>query len=323
MGVLHAAGIACIHEIVREPEDMSDYSRLREQGGLTTRVRFYVRGLEADTKLEYLTGAGLRSGFGDDWLRLGGVKFSIDGLETAHNAAIHGCYRGEAENDGILRIPPEDLGHAVRAADAAGLQVAVHAIGQRAVDIALDCFESVERHGERRLMHRLEHAYMPSSTAQWKRIADAGLLWSPQPSFMYDSGPVWRNLLEDVPTEGRWLPLRTAQRLGIRTQINSDYPCAPISPLLGIATAVTRRISDGSMLHEDEAISVDTAVRAMTNVPSLDAYGNPGRQGSVEVGKVADLTVLSEDIFTIPSNEIRDVEVVTTMVDGRIEFQAD
>jgi predicted amidohydrolase YtcJ len=323
MAFLHAAGIASIHEIVREPEDMSDYLRLREEGGLAARVRFYIRGLEAETRLEHLVGAGFRSGFGDDWLRLGGVKFSIDGLETARNAAVYGGYADDPDNDGILRIDPEDLHEAIHKADAAGLQVAVHAIGPRAVDIALECFESLEpQPGQPRLVHRLEHAYMAATAVQWQRIANLGLLWSTQPSFMYDSGDVWTELLAK-PADGNWLPLGSAQRLGVRTQINSDFPCSAINPLLGIATAVSRRTSTGQVIAADEAISVESAVGAMTGVPALDAYGSPGRQGAVQVGNMADLTVLSADIFAIPGEEIAETAVAMTMVDGRIVYRAD
>jgi predicted amidohydrolase YtcJ len=320
MGTLHAAGVAGIHEIVREPDDLGDYLRLREAGGLSVRIRFYPRGLEATTRLEYLTGLGLRSGFGDDWLRLGGVKFSIDGLETARNAATYQPYPGEPDNCGVIRIQEDDLVDAVRDAAEAGLQVAIHAIGPRAVDSALTAFEAVpQRAGRRPLMHRLEHAYMPAGAGQWERIAKLGLLWSTQASFLHAAGEAWRDLERTGSTP--WLPLRTARRYGVATQLNSDYPCSPLEPMVGIGCAVTRRSESGWLLPGDEAITVDDALRSMTNTAALDAYGDPGRQGSVEPGKLADLVMLSEDPYRVAPDSLTDIFPVLTMIDGSIAFR--
>jgi predicted amidohydrolase YtcJ len=320
MGVLHASGIASIHEIVREPIDLSDYLRLRESGGLSARVRFYVRGLDATTRLEFVTGVGLRSGFGDDWLRFSGIKFSIDGLETACNAATYDAYPGDPCNVGLIRIPAEDLREAVQVADAEGLQVAIHAIGPRAVDIALDSFEAVApRSDGRRLMHRLEHAYMPATAGQWERVARLGLLWSTQPSFMHYSGEAWQTLGREGATP--WMPLGTAHGLGIRTQINSDYPCSPINPLVGIAAAVTRRTEGGVRVPGDETITVDQALRAMTNVAALDEWGMPGRQGSLEPGKFADIVMLSDDPYGVSPDDLVNISPVLTMIDGAPVFR--
>jgi predicted amidohydrolase YtcJ len=315
MDVLHSRGIACIHEMAREPNDVGDYLRLREEGGLSTRVRFYIRGLEAQTKLEYVLGLGLRTGLGDDWMRLGGVKFSIDGAESAHNAALYEEYPGEPGNKGLLRIQPEALNEAVLAAHRGGLQVAVHAIGQRAVDIALDAFENAGRtHPQQRLKHRVEHAYVPLNPGQLERMARLGLIWSTQPSFMYTAGEEWAEVFGDERCQSV-LPLRTAASLGMQVQINSDFPCSPMDPFVGLRMAVSRRTQKGTVFGRDVAISIDAALRMMTNAVS-HSTSTEGRQGSIAAGRLADVIVLDQDPYEVVPEELNSIKVLLTMVDG-------
>ncbi|MCU1432972.1 MAG: Amidohydrolase 3 [Actinotalea sp.] len=320
---LLAHGIAGIHEIVRAPEEIADYATLREQGRQKVRTRLYVRGIESTTKLEYVTGLGMRSEFGDEWLKIGGVKFSIDGLETAGNAAVRaGSYKGDPANEGIIRIGEPELREALQAAEDHGLQAAVHAIGPAAVDIALNCFEALvpAREGGRRLLHRIEHSYMPMLRSQWDRMAKLGLLWSTQPSFMYQSGETWLELLSEEAQVGPWLPLRTGADLGIPFMLNSDHACSPINPFLGVQTAVSRQTAGGTKIDGAEAITVDAALRAMTNTPALDSRGHRGPRGSIEPGKLADLAVLGVDPYHVEPHEIAGVEVDLTVVDGKIAY---
>jgi len=314
MSLLHSYGIACVHEMAREPNDVGDYLRLREEDGLGVRVRLYIRGLKAQTRLEWVTGLGLRSEFGDDWVRLGGVKFSIDGAESAHNAALYEEYPGEPGNTGLLRIQPEELNEVVGAAHRSGLQVAVHSIGQRAVDIALDAFELAQRqYPGRRLRHRVEHAYTPLNPGQLERMAELGLLWSPQPAFLHASGEEWAEVFGEERGQ-RVLPVKTAAALGIPIQFNSDYPCSPMNPFIGLKTAVTRTTEQGNVFGADEAVSVDTALRYMTAAASYSTTN--GRQGFLVPGNVADVMILSRDPYEIPGDEITGIEVALTMVDG-------
>lgn len=320
VSALHANGIACIHEMVREPNDFGDYLRLREAGGLGVRVRLYVRGLAARTELAYVTGLGLRTGFGDDWVRLGGIKFSIDGAESAHNAALYEEYPGEPGNTGLLRIQPAALTEAVCEAQRSGLQVAVHAIGQRAVDIALDAFATAAReYPNTRLRHRVEHAYVPLNPGQLERMAGLGLIWSPQPAFLYSDGEEWAEIFGEERCQIA-LPLRTAGELGMHIQLNSDYPCSPMNPFVGLQTAVTRRTERGNIFGADEAISVDTALRYMTTAASYSTSMS-GNQGSLRAGNFADLMVTSADPYEVAPDDLLGVEVAMTMVDGQTVYR--
>ena len=178
--LLNRNGIVAIHEMPRDPDQISDWLLLREQETPRVRVRFYVRGLAAQTSVYHLLGTGLRSGFGDEWLKLGGVKFSLDGSGVFGNAMVYEPYPGQPNNIGLQRVDTDEFIDAVRLSHEGGLQIAVHAIGQRAVDLALDAFAALHvptlELAARR--HRLEHGYFPPRPGQLKRLADLGLILS-------------------------------------------------------------------------------------------------------------------------------------------------
>ncbi len=321
MRYLHERGVASIHEMAREVDEISDYLRLREEGGLSTRVRMYIRGIEADTRLEHLLALGLRTGLGDEWFTLGGVKFSIDGTGLARNAAVYDDYPGHPGNRGLLRIDQAELDAAVAASHRAGLQVAVHAIGQRAVDMAIDSFSRIGPPDEvARMRHRIEHGYYPPPPGQLHRMRELGLVWSTQPAEIDEIGDGWSQVFGDDRLRGV-MPLRTALELGLHVQINSDYPVTSLSPFIGIGAAVTRRTAGGVTLTAEEAIPVDAALRMMTNGPAYTA-GNEKQAGSLTPGTYGDLVILSDDPYTIDPAQLREIRVLTTVVGGIVRFEA-
>jgi len=321
MHYLHERGVATIHEMAREVDEISDYLRLREEGGLTTRVRMYIRGIEADTRLEHLLALGLRTGLGDEWFTLGGVKFSIDGTGLARNAAVYEDYPGHPGNRGLLRIDQAELDAAVAASHRAGLQVAVHAIGQRAVDMAIDSFSRIGPPEEvARMRHRIEHGYYPPPPGQLGRMRELGLVWSTQPAEIDEIGDGWTQVFGDDRLQGV-MPLRTALELGIHVQINSDYPVTSLAPFVGIGAAVTRRTAGGLTLTAEEAIPVDAALRMMTNTPAYTA-GNEKNAGSLTPGTYGDLVILSEDPYTTDPAHLREIRVLTTVVGGVVRYEA-
>ena len=320
MALLHSYGIACVHEMAQEPNDIGDYLRLREVGGLGVRVRFYIRGIEAQTKLEYVLGLGLRSEFGDEWIRLGGIKFSIDGSVDPHNAALYDDYPGEPGNTGLLRIEPSDLLNAVGAAHSAGLQVAIHAIGPRAVDIAMDACEAAARdRPSTGLHHRIEHAHLPLRSGQLERMAKLGLIWSTQPAFLYEGAESWAEIFGEQRCQST-MPLKTAGMLGLRIQINSDYPNASINPFVGLQAAVSRTTERGNVFGAPEAIPIDTALRYMTNA-AANSTSLEGLQGSIVPGNFADVIVTEQDPYDVPAQELAGVEVAMTMVGGYVAYR--
>jgi predicted amidohydrolase YtcJ len=297
--LLHEKGIATIHEMVRLPEEADDYHAVRAAGGLRVRVRFYYRVHESPIPLDALVKLGIRRGFGDDWLRILGVKISVDGFCIFRNAAVHEPYLGEPDNLGLLRIEPEALRDLVARANAQGLNVAVHAVGARAVDHALDAFEAAGPPVAG--PHRLEHGYIDVDADRLRRAAALGLAWSVQPGFLAAYGREWQDAFGRERV-GRIMPLADGVDAGLPILFNSDFPCVPIDPLGGIRAAVSAR-----------SVDLVTAWRAFTTTPA-ELAGEPAG-GRLEVGAPADLIVLDEDPFAA-SADLGRVSVRATMVAG-------
>ena len=308
---LHAAGIATIHEIVRLPEEAADHAALRAAGELGVRVRLFYRVHESPLSLDWLIGLGIRRGLGDDWLKVLGVKVSADGFCIFRNAAVHDPYRGEPDNRGLLRIDASTLDDLVARANQHGLQVAIHAVGPRAVDLALDSFERAGPPAAG--AYRLEHAYLDIGADRLGRAQRLGAAWSVQPAFLDAYRREWADAFEPDRVD-RIMPLATGAGCGLAIQFNSDVPCAPFDPLDAIRLAVTRR-RDGTGPAHPEGLGVAAAWRAFTTTPA-EIAGEP-RLGRIAVGNLADLIVMDGDPFTM-SADLADVAVRATMVDGRL-----
>lgn len=312
-------GVTCVYDMVASPRELRDYQVLKQRGALPLRVRTNIRGIEAETKLSDLVGLGLRTGFGDEWLRLGAVKFSIDGSDSAHNAALYQSYPGDPDNRGLIRIEQEELDEAVRIADANGLQVAIHAIGQRAVDMALDAIERARKsNGHSGIPHRIEHAYQPAINNQLERMRELDVIWSTQIIFYYDEGEYMCEVF-GPGAEEEFYPLRKGKELGLTIQLNSDFSCASPDPFLAVHTAVTRKTIRGVQLGSEQAISVDDAIAMMTTT-GADSMSSTTKIGSLETGHLADFVVLDRDPYEVPHEELKEVGIVATAVGGDVVF---
>jgi predicted amidohydrolase YtcJ len=308
---LHAAGIATIHEMIRLPEEAADHTALRTAGQLGVRVRLFYRVHETPLSLDWLVNLGIRRGFGDDWLKVLGVKVSVDGFCIVRNAAVEEPYRGEPTNRGLLRVEPARLDDLVARANAQGLQVAIHAVGPRAVDLALDAFEHAGPPSAP--PYRLEHAYLDIGRDRLHRARAAGAAWSVQPAFLDAYRREWADAFEPERVE-RIMPLATGVACGLSIQFNSDVPCAPFDPLDAIRLAVTRR-RDGQGPVHPQGVDATTAWRAFTTTPA-DIADEP-RLGRLAAGALADLVVVDGDPFGAGS-DLGGVAVRATMVGGRL-----
>lgn len=311
----HAAGVTTIHDITMDPAEIRGWMRLREQGRLTLRVRFLVRGYEARTSVDDVISLGLRAGFGDEWLQFSGVKYSVDGAAGERNAAMHEPYPG-TRHRGLIRIDQDRLRDLVDRAHAAGIRVAIHAIGDRAVDIALAAFEDAfDRHGRGDLRHRIEHAFMPPPPTQIRRIAAAGLIVSTQPGFLWDGDGWAATWGADQLQEA--LPIRAWLDSGIVVCGSTDHPCIPPSPWPGIVAAVARTSRDDDVIGPDQAITLREAVRLHTTSAAWAGY-DERLLGSLEPGRAADLALYAGDPFELPLDAVRSLVAQTTIVGGRI-----
>jgi predicted amidohydrolase YtcJ len=313
-------GVTSIHDIVPDPEEVRAYHLLQRAGELGLRVQLLIRGIETQTDLEHVVALGLQQGLGDDWLKIGGIKMSVDGVCICRNAAVHDPYPGEPDNLGIVRIPQEELDEKVALCHRNGLRVAIHAIGQRAVDMALQSIEkALQEQPLNDHRHRIEHAYLPPRPGQLERMARLRIVASPQPSFIYGFGDGWISVWgeDNLP---HVMPLRTMLDLGLRVMGSTDFACVPVDPFLTLRSAVARRTKAGVVLDPREAISLDEALRLQTTGAAFGGF-DEGRKGSLEVGKLADLIVISEDPYEVPPDELNRIQVDATVLGGRLVYQ--
>ena len=202
----------------------------------------------------------------------------------------------------------------------AGLRVILHAIGQRAVDMAMDAIErALARQPRADHRHRIEHAYLTPRPGQLERMGRLGIVVSPQASFIYGFGEAWLKVWgeDGLP---HIMPLRSMLGAGLRVMGGTDFPVSPINPFIGLQSAVGPPDAPGTVLDPREAIDVRQALRLQT---AGAAYGGfeERLKGSLELGKLADCIVVSEDPFTVPPEQLGSIQVDTTIVGGRVVYE--
>lgn len=310
---LHRHGIATIHEMVRLPEEADDLAALHAAGELGVRVRLYYRVHESPLSLDWLVKLGVKRGLGDDWLRVIGVKISVDGFCIFRNAAVYQGYADDPDNCGLMRIEPDELNRLVAVANQQGLNVAVHAVGVRAVDAALDAFEAAGPAVAG--PHRVEHAYLDMDEGRFGRMRQLGLAWSTQPGFIPAYREEWQTIF-DPDRRRRLMPLRSGVEQGLPLLLNSDYPCSPIDPLATVRVAVGEQVDQG-VIAGDQAIGLSEAWRA-ASIGSSVVTGDVAT-GPLRAGNLADLTVLDADPFAHNAN-LAGISVSATVIQGEFVF---
>jgi hypothetical protein len=264
---------------------------------------------------------GLRTGFGDDMLRLGPMKIFLDGSLVGRTAAVGEPYCDHGHGHGYLQSDGAELAQRVLDAHAAGWQVAAHAIGDRAVDLALDAIACAQRqHPRTDVRHRIEHAAVVRPD-QLARMAELAVVPVPQPRFLYEIGDTMAAALGEDRV-GWMYRHRSFLDAGLRVPGSSDRPVAAGAPLLGMQSMVERRSRDGRVLAEEERIDGAAALRAYT-VEAAWAGHAEHRQGRIAAGLLADLVLLDDDPTTVPAGRIGDITVLATFVGGCCVHGAD
>jgi predicted amidohydrolase YtcJ len=267
---------------------------------------------------------GLRTGFGDDYLRVGGIKLFSDGATGPRTAWMLQPFNDGGS--GMPLMPMTEITQIIARAHQAGISTAIHAIGDRAVRELLDVYSEVlpqEKKGPRPLApHRIEHA-QHSHPTDLKRLAPLGLVASVQPIHATDD----MQMIDQACGErGRWAyAFRDLLNAGTVLALGSDCPVASPNPFWGIHAAVTRQRRDGTPTegwYPAQRLTVGEAVWGYTMGPAM-ASGQSAQQGSLTPGKLADVIVLDRDIFTIPPEEIFDTQVMLTIFDGQIAYRAE
>ena len=302
--------------------DVGVYQTLLDHGELKTRI-YAVSPLPDWQRVARM---GVRAHFGSEMLRVGGLKGFADGSLGSTTALFYEPYRDDPSTSGIAgdeMYPEGAMLERVREADRAGLQVLIHAIGDRANDLILSIYEQVEReNGKRDRRFRIEHA-QHLRPQDIPRFARDQVIGSMQPYHAIDDGR-WAEKRIGKERAKTTYAFRSLLNSGAMLAFGTDWTVAPLNPLLTVYAAVTRRTIDGKNPNgwvPEQKISLEETVRAYT-VGSAYAEFQENVKGSVSAGKLADLVLLSRDIFTIDPNEIENVKVVLTMVDGRVVYEA-
>jgi predicted amidohydrolase YtcJ len=314
-------GVTSVQHMSAEYADVAVYSELLEEGQLTTRI--YCAPLE--TAWQDQAKVGLRRAWGSSYLRLGAVKGFADGSIGSRTAALFEPYSDEPDNRGILSAemhPPEAMRERLMKADGAGLQLRVHAIGDRAISMILDMFAAIEQadgyHDQRMTIEHAQHM----APKDFERFARLHVIASMQPYHAID--------------DGRWVEARIGRERarmsyawrsfldhGITLAFGTDWDVAPLNPMLGLYAAVTRATLDGKNPEgwiPEQKITLAEAVEAYT-LGSAFAEFQEKEKGSITPGKLADMVILSDDIFDMQPEAIRNVKVETTIVGGRVVYR--
>jgi predicted amidohydrolase YtcJ len=304
-------------------DDLGVFERAWRAGRLSTRIRAAVP-LSTWARLRDTVAARRfgPDGRGDRWLQVGSLKGFVDGSLGSHTAAFDEPFTDAPHDRGLFVTSPDDLYAWISGADKAGLQVAVHAIGDRANRTILDIFERVAReNGARDRRFRVEHAQHlhPSDIA---RFGPLGVIASMQPYHAIDDGR-WAEKVIGAERSRTTYAFRSLLDAGATLAFGSDWYVAPPTPLDGIYAAVTRRTLDGR--NPDgwiaaEKITVEEALKAYTRGGAYAAFADRDT-GTIVPGMLADLTVIDRDLRTIPPETIREARILRTIVGGRTVYR--
>ncbi len=300
-------------------DDFLLYRELREQGRLTARITEW---LPFQAPLEQLLEMRRQGGVRDRWLKTGALKGVTDGTLGSRTAAMLEPYADDRSTRGILRIPQDELRRMVIERDAAGFQIALHAIGDLANRAALDAFEAAQRaNGRYDARHRIEHAQVVAPD-DFARFAALGVIASMQP--VHESTDMrWAGQRLGPERSLGAYAWRTMLRQGGRLAFGTDYPVEPMDPRRGLYACITRELPEGGPAGgwvPEEKISVEECIQAYT-LGSAYAEFEEQNKGQIAAGKYADIVVFAEDLTRIPPRQILTTPVVFTLVGGRIVYQ--
>lgn len=327
---LHEAnrlGVVRVHSAGGDFEYLDLYDELRKNGELT--VRQYIAYFldppelkpEAIEKIEQA-----RKKYNDEWISGGAVKTMLDGVVEAHTAAMLGTYADDTSQSGKLFWDPDKYKQAIAELDKRGLQIFTHAIGDRAVRTALDAYENAQKTNHSTDDRpRIEH--IETITAEdIPRFGKLGVIASFQPLHTdpnEDTLKVWAVAAGPDRVSRAW-PWRSVESTGGKLAFGSDWPVVTISPWPGVQNALTRQTAEGEPAGgwvPKERINIEDAVRGYT-LGAAFAGRREKTEGSLETGKLADVIILSKDLFTIEPPDILNEEVLVTMVGGKVVYES-
>jgi predicted amidohydrolase YtcJ len=321
MQYVAANGVTTVHDMFDNVADgwagLETYRRAEASGDLVTRIYAVTPLVEWRKLAEDID----RNGRGNEWLRTGGVKGFMDGSLGSHTAAMLEPFTDTPDESGFLLDSLDNLGTMMTGADAAGLQLNIHAIGDKAIRDLLDIFHDVaESNGARDRRLRMEHAQHVHPD-DIPRFAAQGVIASMQPYHAIDDGR-WAEDVIGAERARTTYAFRSLIDSGAHVALGSDWYVAPANPIEGIYAAVTRRTLDGRNPDgwvPEQKITVEQALRGYTYEGAYASF-EEDRKGIIRAGMLADLVLIDRDLKAIPPDTLRDAEVVTTIVGGRVVY---
>ena len=339
-------GITSIGERSSNADGFKDYQQLKAEGRLPLRVRVTIRigtGDNSEASIErIITGLGVKYDQGDDWVRVGPLKIGIDGgalygtavMREPYPATSHELYgitdpKYSGEFGRGQGLTADGVRNYVRAGNRLGWQLSSHVTGDRGVDIVLDAIEAANN--EKSMLdkrYNIIHAYFASADTA-RRAASLGAVVDTQPMWFYKDGDALLKAL-GLKYMNTFIGVKTWKDNGVSVALNADHmqgfdpvgALNPYHPLLAMQAAITRRTQGGQVIGPAERISRLDALR-MTTINAAYMGFEEKKKGSIEVGKLADLAILTGDFLTVPEDQIMTIKAYMTIVDGKIVHQAE
>lgn len=313
--LMTSVGLTTVHDAGAGRDRITAYEDARRSGDLRHRVYFLVRGAETFSGFK---AAGLYTGFGDEWIRVGGVKFAADGSASERTMRMSTPYVGT--NDyGILTMTQEEIFEAVDDAHQHDFQVCIHANGDVTIDMVLKAYErALQRWPAPDRRHRIEHCSLvnPGLIARIKAI---GAIPTPFWTYIHYHGEKWKAYGDE---RMQWMfAHRSFLDAGIIVPGASDYVPGPYEPLMAIQSMVTRKDMSGHVWGANQRVTVDEALRIAT-INGAHASHEEHVKGSIAAGKLADFVILEKDPHDVNPDEIKQIGVMRTVVGGKTVHSA-
>jgi predicted amidohydrolase YtcJ len=336
----NAAGITSTFDRSQGPEGFRAYQDVRRKGEMTVRtnVTYYITASGTPKDVEaHIRSIPFVTGWGDDWLKVGPIKTTVDGgilIGTAYmrepwgqHTELYG-YR-DPDYRGVQAVPKENLFTMARVANELGWQMTAHATGGGALDLLLDAYEEANR--QKSIVGRrfnAMHANFPNAAAI-ERAKKLGVVFDSQIAWYHEDADALAKTF-GPSRMSHFLPLRSLLDAGIVVAGGSDHMIRfhprdatnPYHPFYGMWMAVTRKTTGGAVFNPEQRVTRQEALRMWTIDGAYNSF-DESRKGSIEPGKLADMVVISKDYLTCPEDEIKDIEALRTVVDGKVVFESD
>jgi predicted amidohydrolase YtcJ len=312
--MFNAAGLTSVHDAIVSDIQLETYQEGLARGELTLRV--YA--LMWHTHFHAIRDAGIRRGFGNDLLKIGGIKAIADGAIAGRTAWLKTPYEGSEDDCGIAVMSEEEVESLSEEVHRAGFQMCIHANGDAAIEMVLTAYEkAVQKYPRKDARHRIEHCTVVDDSIL-ERMKKLECIATPFCTYVYYHGEKMKYYGEERLK--RMFAQRSFIDHGIVSTGSTDYIPGPFEPLMGIQSCVTRRDSEGKVWGENQRISVEEALRLYTQNGAYASF-EEAIKGSITPGKLADIVILGEDLTTVDPNTIKDIPVEKTMVGGKFVYE--